>query len=88
MSSENAGIIGRGMRLMKLLRLLRLFKLLPRVFGAFELALSNKVNPSVLRFVKTVVVLLAMWHLCVIGREEGGARTAPRARRPVCACAT
>ena len=59
---------------MKLLRLLRLFKLLPRVFGAFELALSNKVNPSILRFVKTVLVLLAMWHLCVTGGRTQYAR--------------
>ena len=50
----------RTLRLFKLFRLLRLLKLFPRLFQVLET--NIKFNPSMIRFLRSFIVMLLMWH--------------------------
>jgi len=50
----------RTLRLFKLFRLLRLLKLFPRLFQVLET--NIKFNPSMIRFARSFIVMLLMWH--------------------------
>jgi len=51
----------RLLRLFKLFRLLRLLKLFPKLFAVFEN--SVKIDPAILRFLRSFIALALMWHL-------------------------
>lgn len=51
----------RMLRMAKLFRLLRLLKLFPKVFAILET--SVKIDPALLRFMRSFVFLLMTWHL-------------------------
>ena len=57
----NINKILRMLRLFKLFRLLRLLKLFPKLLAILET--SIKIDPSVLLFLRSVLMLLMMWHL-------------------------
>jgi CRP-like cAMP-binding protein len=50
----------RALRLFKLFRLLRLLKLFPRLFQVLET--NIKFNPSMIRFLRSFIVMMLMWH--------------------------
>ena len=69
------------LRLFKLFRLLRLIKLFPRLFAVFEA--SVRIDPAILRFLRSFVFLAAMWHYLacvywfVVRSEYGGIAACP-----------
>jgi CRP-like cAMP-binding protein len=65
----------RMLRLFKLFRILRLIKLFPRIMAMVET--SIKLNPSLLRFARSFIILFIIWHNigCLyyfVAREEYG----------------
>lgn len=62
-ANNNTGInkVLRMLRMFKLFRMLRMLKLFPKLFAVVET--NVKVDPSILRFVRSFVILLIMWHL-------------------------
>ena len=50
----------RSLRLFKLFRMLRLLKLFPRLFQVLET--NIKFNPSMIRFMRSFIIMLLMWH--------------------------
>ena len=67
-ASAQAGQINRLLRLAriaKLARLLRLLRLFPRIMGALEG--SIRLNPSLIRFMRSIVLLLYVQHIVACG---------------------
>ena len=60
-STSNINKILRMLRLFKLFRLLRLLKLFPKLMALLET--SIKIDPAVIRFLRSFLALLMMWHL-------------------------
>ncbi len=78
----------RLLRLFKLFRILRLVKLAPKLFAILES--SVKLDPAFLRFVRSIISLIFMWHLMGTLRAREGcccAWAAPRSSPMHHACA-
>jgi Cyclic nucleotide-binding domain/Ion transport protein len=63
-SSNNASQVNkllRMLRLFKLVRILRVFKLFPKLMSKLETSIN--INPGVIRFLKSIFVLISVWHL-------------------------
>jgi hypothetical protein len=74
-AESRVNILFRMLRLFKLFRILRLLKLFPRIISIIESYV--KFNPSLLRFLRSFVVLIIIWHTigCLyffVAREEYG----------------
>lgn len=60
-SVGNLNRLLRMLRLFKLFRIIRLVKLFPKLFSALET--SVKMDPALLRFLRSFIVLAFVWHL-------------------------
>lgn len=72
-SASGVNRLFRVLRLFKLFRMLRLLKLFPRLFQLLET--SIKFNPSMIRFLRSFIIMVMMWHwiacMSVHARRDG-----------------